>query len=117
MAHIHVGDPVSAELLGYDPLVRGRVESITLGISIANAAPSTQGLPSVDPVFTWVRLAQRVPVRIRIESVPPGITLVAGMTATLSVGEPGRHRSDWLMRLRERFMGTAGGGAAAAAGS
>lgn len=105
MAHIHVGDPVSAELLGYDPLVRGRVESITLGISIANAAPSTQGLPSVDPVYTWVRLAQRVPVRIRIEAVPPGVTLVAGMTATLSVGEPGRHRSDWLMRLRQRFTG------------
>ena len=67
MAHIHVGDPVSAELLGYDPLIRGTVESITLGISTANAAASTQGLPNVDPVYTWVRLAQRVPVRIRIE--------------------------------------------------
>ncbi|MCJ2035821.1 efflux RND transporter periplasmic adaptor subunit [Methylobacterium sp. J-068] len=105
MAHIHVGDPVSAELLGYDPLIRGTVESITLGISTANAAASTQGLPNVDPVYTWVRLAQRVPVRIRIEAVPDGITLVAGMTATVSVGEPGRHREDWLARLRGRFSG------------
>ncbi|NEU13964.1 HlyD family secretion protein [Methylobacterium sp. BTF04] len=105
MAHIHVGDPVSAELLGYDPLIRGTVESITLGISIANAAPSTQGLPSVDPVYTWVRLAQRVPVRIRIEAVPDGVALVAGMTATISVGEPGRHRSDWFQRMRRRLTG------------
>ncbi|KQP41228.1 hypothetical protein ASF49_17805 [Methylobacterium sp. Leaf104] len=107
MAHIHVGDPVSAELLGYDPLIRGRVESITLGISTANAAASTQGLPNVDPVYTWVRLAQRVPVRIRIERVPEGVTLVAGMTATVSVGEPGAHRQDWLARLRSRFAGAA----------
>ena len=105
MAHIRVGDPVSAELLGYDPLIRGTVESITLGISTANAAASTQGLPNVDPVYTWVRLAQRVPVRIRIEAVPEGVTLVAGMTATVSVGEPGRHRHDWLARLRTRFSG------------
>ena len=107
MAHIHVGDTASAELLGYDPLIRGRVESITLGISIANAAPSTQGLPSVDPVYTWVRLAQRVPVRIRIESVPEGVTLVAGMTATVSVGEPGTHRHAWLAALRQRVLGAA----------
>ena len=39
---------------------------MTRGISVSNAAPSTQGLPNVDPVYTWVRLAQRVPVRIRI---------------------------------------------------
>ncbi|MGU3360914.1 efflux RND transporter periplasmic adaptor subunit [Methylobacterium sp. M6A4_1b] len=107
MAHIHVGDPVSAELLGYDPPIRGTVESITLGISTANAAASTQGLPNVDPVYTWVRLAQRVPVRIRIEQVPEGVTLVAGMTATVSVGEPGTHRRDWLDRLRSRFTGAA----------
>jgi multidrug resistance efflux pump len=105
MAHIHVGDPVSAELLGYDPLIHGTVESITLGISIANAAPIIQGLPSVDPVYTWVRLAQRVPVRIRIESVPAGVALVAGMTATISVGEPGRHRSDWFQRVARRLTG------------
>ncbi|KQP32492.1 hypothetical protein ASF27_18330 [Methylobacterium sp. Leaf102] len=107
MAHIHVGDTVSAQLLGYDPIIRGRVESITLGISIANAAPSTQGLPSVDPVYTWVRLAQRVPVRVRIEGVPAGVTLVAGMTATVSVGEPGVHGRNWWAALRQRVSGWA----------
>lgn len=83
--------------------MRGTVDSITLGISTANATASTQGLPNVDPVYTWVRLAQRVPVRIRIDRIPEGVTLVAGMTATVSVGEPGRHRGDWLARLRARF--------------
>jgi len=63
MAHVSVGDRAEAALMGYrDPIV-GRVQSVTRGISVSNAAPSTQGLPNVDPVYTWVRLAQRVPVR------------------------------------------------------
>ena len=48
-----------------------------------------------------------MPVRIRIERVPEGVTLVAGMTATVSVGEPGAHRQDWLARLRSRFTAAA----------
>ncbi|KQP48858.1 HlyD family secretion protein [Methylobacterium sp. Leaf108] len=109
MAGIRVGDRATAELMGYAAPVAGTVESITLGISSGNAAPSTQGLPNVDPVYTWVRLAQRVPVRIRIDRVPDGVTLVAGMTATVSVGEPGAHGRDWLMALRDRVLGTGEG--------
>ncbi|WP_018043486.1 HlyD family secretion protein [Methylobacterium sp. 88A] len=105
LAHIHVGDAAKAELLGYSALIDGRVESITLGISNANASPSTQGLPNVDPVYTWVRLAQRVPVRIRIDRVPDGVTLVAGMNATVSVGEPGAHGGTFWKTLRDRFTG------------
>ncbi|GJE16471.1 biotin/lipoyl-binding protein [Methylobacterium marchantiae] len=107
MAHIHVGDAAKAELLGYAPLIDGRVESITLGISNANASPSTQGLPNVDPVYTWVRLAQRIPVRIRIDRVPDGVTLVAGMNATVSVGEAGAHGGAFWKSLRDRLTGTA----------
>ena len=105
MAHIRVGDPVEAALMGFSEPLTGRVESITLGISTANASPSTQGLPSVDPVYTWVRLAQRVPVRVRIERVPPGVALVAGMTCTVSVGEPGKHGRDWFAAARARVTG------------
>ena len=90
LANIHVGDPVEATLLGFEAPISGRIESITGGISAANAASSTQGLPNVDPIFTWVRLAQRIPVRIRIEQVPPDVPLVAGMTCSVSVvGEKG----------------------------
>jgi RND family efflux transporter MFP subunit len=85
MAHVCVGDRAEAALMGYrDPIV-GRVQSITRGISVSNAAPSTQGLPNVNPVYTWVRLAQRVPVRIRIADIPAGIPLVSGMTATVTI--------------------------------
>jgi RND family efflux transporter MFP subunit len=85
LANIHVGDLVEATLLGFGEPIKGRIESITGGISAANAASSTQGLPNVDPIFTWVRLAQRIPVRIRIEQVPPDVPLVAGMTCSVSV--------------------------------
>lgn len=105
MAGIRVGDPVEAALMGYEAPLKGRVESVTLGISTANASPSIQGLPSVDPVYTWVRLAQRVPVRIRIEHVPEGLTLVAGMTCTVSVGEGSRAAGGWLTGLRARLSG------------
>jgi RND family efflux transporter MFP subunit len=85
MAHICIGDRAEAELMGYrDPII-GRVQSVTRGISVSNAAPSTQGLPNVDPIYTWVRLAQRVPVRIRITHVPDGVPLVSGMTATVTI--------------------------------
>jgi RND family efflux transporter MFP subunit len=85
MAHVCVGDRAEAALMGYrDPIV-GRIETVTRGISVSNATPSTQGLPNVDPVYTWVRLAQRVPVRIKIIEIPPGIPLVSGMTATVTV--------------------------------
>ncbi len=85
LANIHIGDDVDAMLLGYEASIRGRIESITGGISAANAASSTQGLPNVDPIFTWVRLAQRIPVRIRIDQVPQDVRLIAGMTCSVSV--------------------------------
>ena len=107
MPHIRVGAPAEIALMGYDAPLRGQVESVTLGISTANAATSTQGLPNVDPVYSWVRLAQRVPVRIRIDRLPEGVTLVAGMTATVVVGD-GRGRSpDWVTTLRSALFGAA----------
>jgi RND family efflux transporter MFP subunit len=105
MAHVCVGDRAEAALMGYrDPIV-GRVQTVTRGISVSNAAPSTQGLPSVDPVYTWVRLAQRVPVRIRITHVPAGIPLVSGMTATVTIRDAeARESGSWL---RQRFASLA----------
>ncbi len=105
MAHIRVGAPAEIALMGYGASLRGTVESLTLGISTANAAPSTQGLPNVDPVYTWVRLAQRVPVRVRIDHVPPEVTLVAGMTATVVVGDGTPSQPHWVVTLREKILG------------
>jgi multidrug resistance efflux pump len=82
---IRVGDPATVKLMGYSQIVRGHVGSIARGINVANAQPNGQGLASVNPIFTWVRLAQRIPVRIHIDQVPEGVVLAAGMTATVQI--------------------------------
>jgi RND family efflux transporter MFP subunit len=82
---IQDGDPATIKLMGYSQLVRGHVGGVARGINIPNAQPDQAGLASVNPIFTWVRLAQRVPVRIHIDQVPDGVRLVAGMTATVQV--------------------------------
>jgi RND family efflux transporter MFP subunit len=82
---IQVGDPASVKLMGYRQIVRGHVGSIARGINVANAQPNGQGLANVNPIFTWVRLAQRIPVRIHIDQVPEGVVLAAGMTATVQI--------------------------------
>jgi multidrug resistance efflux pump len=85
LGSFQVGDAAEVELMGFNDKLAGHVDSITRGISSPNATVSTQGLPSVEAVYTWVRLAQRIPVRIKIDSVPPTITLAAGLTATVIV--------------------------------
>jgi multidrug resistance efflux pump len=83
LARLCVGDQVEARLLGFREPIIGRIESVTRGISVSDATPSIQGLPNVNAVYTWVRLAQRVPVRIRIIRIPSSVPLVAGLTATV----------------------------------
>ncbi len=82
---IKQGDHASIKLMGYSQIVRGHVDSIARGINVPNAQPDQAGLASVNPIFTWVRLAQRVPVRIHIDQVPDGVVLVVGMTATVQI--------------------------------
>lgn len=99
LARVHVGDPARITLMGYEPMLTGHVESIARGINEQNASPDRQGLQDVNPVFTWVRLAQRIPVRIHIDSIPAGITLAAGMTCSVAVGSEIRDRgrlASWL---------------------
>ena len=85
LGRINEGDQATVKLMGYSQLVRGHVDGVARGINIPNAQPDQTGLASVNPIFTWVRLAQRVPVRIRIDQVPDGVRLVAGMTATVQI--------------------------------
>lgn len=87
---IHFGDPVEMSLMGHNGLLKGHIESISRGIEVANAQPGDAGLASVNPVYTWIRLAQRVPVRISNDEVPPSVTLVVGLTATVRVGDSDR---------------------------
>lgn len=82
---IHVADPVSIKLMGSTQVLRGHVASIARGIEVPNAQPDAAGLAKVNPIFTWVRLAQRVPVLIHFDGYPKDVPLVAGMTATVEV--------------------------------
>ena len=94
MGSFAIGDQATVELMGYKQDIQGHVDSITRGISTPDATVSTQGLPSVQAVYTWVRLAQRIPVRIKIDTVPAGVTLSAGMTATVVISSSlDKHRS------------------------
>jgi multidrug resistance efflux pump len=72
----------------YRVLLQGHVASIPRSITVANAAKGQAGLADVKPIFTWGRLAQRVPVRIELDQVPDGVRLVAGQTASVRI-DPG----------------------------
>jgi multidrug resistance efflux pump len=85
LAPIRVGDPARIKLMGHNGIARGHVDSIARAINVANAQPAAQGVANVNPIFTWVRLAQRIPVRIHIDEMPPGVVLSAGMTATVEI--------------------------------
>jgi multidrug resistance efflux pump len=91
LPRIHEGDFAEVKLIGVHPVIEGHVESFSRGIADANAGANGIGLANVDPVFTWVRLAQRIPVRIHIDRVPPGVSLSAGMTCTVVI-EPGKRK-------------------------
>ncbi|MBV7485859.1 HlyD family secretion protein [Bordetella sp. BOR01] len=85
LVHIHEGDTVSVTLMGESRQIRGHVESIAMGIADRDRSTGANLLPNVNPTFNWVRLAQRIPVRVQIDQVPQGVRLVAGQTATVEV--------------------------------
>jgi hypothetical protein len=85
VAPIHAGNTAQIKLMGHSQIMRGHVDSIARAISVSNAQPNNQGVATVSPIFTWVRLAQRIPVRIHIDEVPLDIVLTAGMTATVEI--------------------------------
>ena len=85
---IRVGDPAEMKMLGSKYTLRGHVESIARGISDRDNATGERLLANVNPTFTWVRLAQRIPVRIHIDTVPEGFTVAAGMTCTVRIKPP-----------------------------
>ncbi|WBV42924.1 HlyD family secretion protein [Pseudoroseomonas cervicalis] len=85
LARIHPGDPVRVTLMGDGRVLSGHVESIAGGIE--DRERSAGLVANVNPTFSWVRLAQRVPVRVKLDAVPEGLRLIPGRTATVSVIE------------------------------
>jgi len=82
---IRPGAPVEMRLMGQRAVISGHVESIAGGIEDRERSAGSNLLANVNPTFSWVRLAQRIPIRVAIDHVPDGVRLVPGQTATVLV--------------------------------
>jgi multidrug resistance efflux pump len=106
LQRIKIGDPARVYLVGGSATIEGHVESIAGGIADRERQGSADLLANVNPTFSWVRLAQRVPVRIALDNVPADVRLVTGQTATVVIRSSGQtaHQTD-----RGRLARDAGG--------
>jgi len=82
---VELDAPADIKLMDGAAMIKGKVESIARGITDQDNKNGPELLASVNPTFTWVRLAQRIPVRIRITNVPAGVLIAAGMTCTVTL--------------------------------
>jgi len=85
---IKPGVPAEIHLMSGGPALRGHVESISRGITDRDNANGPELLANVNPTFEWVRLAQRIPVRIHIDEIPENVDISAGMTCTVVLAAP-----------------------------
>jgi multidrug resistance efflux pump len=86
LEEIHIGDKTMVTLMAHkDKPLSGVVESIGWGIAHADGNPGANLLPSIKPVFQWIRLAQRIPVRIKLDKLPDGVKLRFGLTASVKI--------------------------------
>jgi RND family efflux transporter MFP subunit len=92
LSRLRIGQPVRIKIMGEKAPLRGHVDSIAPGIQDRERQAGQDMLPNVNPTFSWVRLAQRVPVRIALDERPADLPLITGRTATVSVIEAQRRR-------------------------
>lgn len=85
---LKVGDRARVVLLGDTRPIWGHVVSMAAGITDREDSAPDGSLPNVNPTFSWIRLAQRIPVRVAIDRVPQGMRLVAGRTASVAIVAP-----------------------------
>jgi multidrug resistance efflux pump len=85
LRHVQIGDRARIRLMGDAGDIIGHVQSISGGIADDQRGDSSNQLPTVNPTFTWVRLAQRIPVRIHVDHMPAGTRLILGRTATVTI--------------------------------
>jgi RND family efflux transporter MFP subunit len=88
LPRIRVGDRAIVRIMGIPTDLQGQVESIDAGIEDRERSSSSTNIANVNPSFSWVRLAQRIPVRIRLDPDVGDVRLIAGRTATVSILEP-----------------------------
>ena len=80
------GDRAIVTLMTYpDQPLEGRVNSVGWGIAQDDGSAGQDLLPTISPTFEWIRLAQRVPVRVHLLDVPDDVKLRVGTTASVLV--------------------------------
>jgi len=87
LQHIRVGQAVDIRVLGDNTRLRGHVQSVAAAVEDRDRSSGSNLLPNVNPAFSWVQLAQRIPVRIALDEVPADFRMIAGRTATVSIIE------------------------------
>lgn len=88
LGRIKNGDRVIIRIMGEQQPLYGHVVGLSAGINDSERSTAAGNLlANVNPTFSWIRLAQRIPVRIAIDKVPKGVELIAGRTATVSLSE------------------------------
>jgi len=103
---IKEGDKARIKLMGYEKVFDGYVHSISRGISVDNAKSGVQGLQQVNPTYTWVRLAQRIPVRIDFDQLPDNVVLASGLTASVEVRSDEYKDDSYVIYRLRRWLQT-----------
>ena len=85
LSQLRIGQKVEVALMGESQPIYGHITTIAGAIEDRERGPSASLLPNVNPTFSWVRLAQRIPVRIALDQPPADLRLIAGRTATVTV--------------------------------
>jgi multidrug resistance efflux pump len=102
LSRIHIGDKVRIRLMGDERPLTGHVESIAAGIEDRDRGQGSSLLANVNPTFNWVRLAQRMPVRVSLDDAPDPTRLVTGRSATVEVIDQQRVKSSSVVQENSR---------------
>jgi multidrug resistance efflux pump len=108
LPRIHIGDPVSVHIMGEPGTTPGHVVSIAGGIADRERTPTPDLVANISPTFSWVRLAQRIPVRIMLDNPPADVRLISGRTVTVTILGPGhkpRRQALWPWRSPLGWLG------------
>lgn len=92
LRRIHTGDHARIRIMGEPEPLFGHVQSIASAVADRDRAEAPNLLPNINPTFSWVRLAQRIPVRIVLDHAPKDVRLIAGRTATVTILPSGPER-------------------------
>jgi multidrug resistance efflux pump len=93
LPQVHIGQRATVRLMGESRTLTGHVTSIASAIEDHDRSASPNGLPAINPNFSWVRLAQRVPVRIALDNPPADVALISGRTATVTLDQGSKSSS------------------------